>query len=69
MGCVMKHRVEILISRLDSYLVDVEADTPTEAEAAVRAMNRLKLEPQLYYGGNDEWAVELIMHREECMRR
>ena len=46
----MKHRVEVLISRLDSHLIDVEADTPAKAEAIVKKMGRQKLESQLYYG-------------------
>lgn len=63
----MKHRLEVLVSRLDSFLVEVEADTPTKAEAIVGAMNRQKLEPRLEYGGTDEWGVELITYREEVV--
>ena len=62
----MRYTVEVLISRLDSYLVDIDADTPDKAERIVEKMKKDKLESKLECGGNDEWFVATARCRGEA---
>ena len=62
----MRYTVEVLIERLDSYSVDVEADNSKEAENTVQKMRKHKLEAMLEPGGNDKWSVALARCRGEA---
>ena len=62
----MRYTIEVLISRLDSHLIKIDADTPKEAEDIVDRMQKHKLEAMLEYGGNDEWLVATARCRGEA---